>query len=54
MKKITLIGMLFMIFNYSEAQNVSYGAILGFNAYDIEIDGPLNGGAGYSLSLIHI
>lgn len=48
MKRITLIGMLFMIFNYSEAQNVSYGAILGFNAYDIEIDGSLNGGAGYS------
>lgn len=37
-----------MIFNYSSAQNLSYGAVLGFNAYDIEIDGPLNAGAGYS------
>lgn len=48
MKKITFIGLLFMIFNYSTAQNLSYGAILGFNAYDIEVDGPINAGAGYS------
>ena len=48
MKKITLIIMFFMLFNYSKAQNLSYGTILGFNAYDIEIDGPINAGAGYS------
>lgn len=40
--------MLFMIFTYSNAQKVSYGAILGFNAYDLEIDGPINASAGYS------
>lgn len=40
--------MLFMLFNYSKAQNLSYGTILGFNAYDVEIDGPINADAGYS------
>ena len=40
--------MLIMVFNYSKAQNLSYGAILGFNAYDVEIDGPMNGDGGTS------
>jgi len=48
MKKITLIIIFFTSFNYSKAQNLSYGTILGFNAYDVEIDGPINAGAGYS------
>lgn len=48
MKKITLIIMFLMIFNNSAAQNLSYGAILGFNAYDINIGGPINDGSGHS------
>lgn len=48
MKKITFIIMLFMLFNYSKAQNLSYGIMLGFNAYDVDIDGLIKGGAGYS------
>ncbi|MGM8361274.1 porin family protein [Flavobacterium sp. ARAG 55.4] len=48
MKKITFIIFFLTIFNHSKAQNISYGAILGMNGYDVEIHGPINGGAGYS------
>ncbi|UGS22064.1 outer membrane beta-barrel protein [Flavobacterium cyclinae] len=48
MKKITLIIIFSFFFNFSNAQNFSYGTILGFNAYDVEINGPINAGAGYS------
>ncbi|WP_339890027.1 porin family protein [uncultured Flavobacterium sp.] len=48
MKKIKLSIIFLMIFSYSKGQNLSYGPILGFNAYDISIGGPINDGAGYS------
>ena len=48
MKKNILIIMLFFIFNYSKAQNFSYGAILGYNGYDVEVDGPIYAGNGFS------
>ena len=48
MKKIVLLSFLIFGLNYSNGQNLSYGAILGFNGYDIDIEGPLNAGAGYS------
>ncbi len=48
MKKFILLSFLVFGLNYSNGQNLSYGAILGFNGYDIDIKGPLNAGAGYS------
>lgn len=48
MKKIILFTVLFLGFNYTNAQNINYGILLGFNGYDVDIDGPINGGAGYS------
>ena len=48
MKKIILFTFLVFGLNNTNAQELSYGALLGFNAYDIDIEGPLNAGAGYS------
>lgn len=48
MKKTVLSIILLIGFNYTNAQNLSYGTLLGFNAYDVEIDGPMVAGAGYS------
>ena len=48
MKKSILSIFCFLAYNCINAQDLSYGAILCFNAYDIEVDGPINAGAGYS------
>ena len=48
MKKIVLSLLLLNGLNYATAQDFSYGVITGFNAYDIEIDGPLTAADGRS------
>lgn len=48
MKKSILIAAAFLLVQFSYAQKLSYGVLTGFNAYDIEIKGDLNAGAGYS------
>jgi hypothetical protein len=48
MKKITFLFTLLMVCSFTTAQNLSYGPLLGFNAYDVEIDGPVSGGSGFS------
>ncbi|RZK05671.1 MAG: hypothetical protein EOO46_15715, partial [Flavobacterium sp.] len=48
MKKITFLFLLFSGFNTAIAQELSYGALLGYNAYDVEIVGPLIAGSGQS------
>ncbi len=48
MKKTLFTCFTFLFLQSVNSQKLSYGALMGFNAYDIEIDGPLNAGAGYS------
>ena len=45
--KLFLTSFLFTFISMS-AQNFSYGALLGYNGYDIEIDGPLSSGCAVS------
>lgn len=53
MKKITFLILLFSgLNNGAVAQELSYGALLGYNAYDIEINGPIsavNGDSGINI-----
>ncbi|HEX8574891.1 MAG TPA: porin family protein [Flavobacterium sp.] len=41
MKKITLLIIIFIGCNDASAQHLGYGALFGFNFYDLEIDGPI-------------
>ncbi|WP_339887002.1 porin family protein [uncultured Flavobacterium sp.] len=48
MKKIILLTFLLFGLNNTNAQDLSYGALLGFNAYDVQIDGPISANSGFS------
>lgn len=48
MKKIIILTFLVLGLNNTNAQKLSYGALLGFNAYDVEIDGPISANSGFS------
>lgn len=48
MKKINLLVFVLLTALASQAQQLSFGPVIGFNAYDIEIDGPLVGGGAVS------
>lgn len=48
MKKIVFALLLFGGLNYAWAQDFGYGVLIGFNAYDVEIDGPLIAASGTS------
>jgi len=43
-----IILLFFYINNLYTQENLNFGSIIGFNAYDIKVNGPLNGGTGYS------
>lgn len=47
MRKI-LLGLLFLVSYSALSQDLRYGAVLGANFYDIEIEGPINAGTGGS------
>ncbi len=48
MKKILVLTCIILAINSINAQTLNYGIQLGGNAYDIEIDGPINSGGGTS------
>ena len=51
MKKTLLSFSLLCCFGYMKAQNLTYGSILGLNIYDVEISGPIDGGAGTGFNI---
>jgi hypothetical protein len=48
MRKIILTVVLLIVFQNVKAQEFSYGGILGIKPYDVEINGPISGGTGFS------
>ncbi|MVO08140.1 outer membrane beta-barrel protein [Flavobacterium sp. TP390] len=48
MKKIKALFVLFLLCQSITAQELSYGPMIGFTGYDVNINGPINGGAGFS------
>lgn len=48
MKKTILLFVIFTTFGYQAQNLVSFGPTIGFNAYDIEIEGPLIAGGAVS------
>lgn len=48
MKKINLLLLLVVATLTAQAQQFSFGPVVGFNAYDIEIEGPIVGGSAVS------
>lgn len=48
MKKIKALLVVFLLCQSLTAQELSYGPMIGFTGYDVNINGPINGGAGFS------